>query len=317
VRDVPVQVPGAAPLAGTLTLPDAPFPVPAVLLASGSGPLDRDSNHRRARFDVARQLAGALAEAGIGSLRCDKRGVGGSPGDWRAVGLHDNVDDLGAALDVLRDRPEVDADRVLLAGHSEGALLAAGLAARGAPVNGLVLLAMSATPGEELLRWQARQIAPTLPAPVRLLLRLFRTDLEQKVAANHERIRATTTDVARIGGARVNARWTREFMAHDPREDLHRISVPVLAVTGAKDLQVKSEDLNVVAATVAGPVEIHLLPDLTHTLRRQPGPASMSAYRKELRCPVDAELLRIVVDWSRRQVGSGGPHPKDPPRTNV
>jgi uncharacterized protein len=75
---------------------------------------------------------------------------------------------------------------------------------------------MSATTGEELLRWQARRIAPTLPAPVRGLLRLFRVDLEKKVAANHDRIRATTTDVARIGGARINARWTREFMAHDP-----------------------------------------------------------------------------------------------------
>ncbi|WP_456598723.1 alpha/beta hydrolase family protein [Blastococcus sp. SYSU DS0616] len=300
MRDVPVQIPGATPLAGTLSLPESAPPAPAVLLASGSGPLDRDSNHRRARFDVTRQLAHALAGAGIASLRYDKRGVGGSPGDWRAAGLHDNVEDLAAALDVLRARPEVDPERVLLAGHSEGAILAASLAARGAPVAGLVLLAMSATRGEELLRWQARQIAPTLPAPVRFLLRLLRTDLEAKVAANHARVKATTTDVARIGGARVNARWTREFLAHDPREDLARITVPVLAVTGAKDLQVRPEDLAVVAATVGGPVETHLVPDLTHTLRRQAGPASMSAYRKELRSPVDAELLATVADWCRR-----------------
>ncbi|MGY1723548.1 alpha/beta hydrolase family protein [Blastococcus sp. SYSU DS0533] len=302
MRDVPVQVAGAAPLAGTLTLPDAPLPVPAVLLASGSGPIDRDSNHRRARFDVARQLASALADAGIASLRYDKRGVGGSPGDWRTAGLQDNVDDLGAALDALRTRPEVDAGRVLLAGHSEGAILAAALAARGAPVSGLVLLAMSASPGEELLRWQARQIAPTLPAPVRFVLRLLRTDLETKVAANHQRIKATTTDVARIGGARINARWHREFMAHDPREDLRRIDVPVLAVTGAKDLQARPADLAVIATTVRGPVETHLVPDLTHTLRRQPGPASMSAYRRELKDPVDPEVLGTVVTWCERAI---------------
>ncbi|MCF6508072.1 alpha/beta hydrolase [Blastococcus sp. MG754426] len=303
MRDVPVQVPGAAgPLAGTLTLPDAPEPAPAVLLASGSGPIDRDSNHRRARFDVARQLAVALAGAGIASLRYDKRGVGESPGDWRTAGLHDNVDDLGAALDALRARPEVDAGRVLLAGHSEGAILAAALAARGAPVSGLVLLAMSATPGEELLRWQARQITPTLPAPVRFVLRLLRTDLESKVAANHQRIKATTTDVARIGGARINARWHREFLAHDPREDLRRIDVPVLAVTGAKDLQARPADLAVLAATVRGPVETRLVPDLTHTLRRQPGPPSMGAYRRELRGPLDPEVLGTVVTWCERAV---------------
>ncbi len=206
VRDLPVVVPGAPPLAGTLTLPDGDGPFPAVLVASGSGPLDRDSNHRRARFDVARQLAVALAGEGFASLRYDKRGVGESPGDWRAAGLHDNVDDLGRALGTLAGRPEVDADRVLLAGHSEGAILAAALAARGVPVAGVVLLAMSAAPGEDLLRWQARTIAPTLPAPVRALLRLLRVDLEKKVAANHAKIKATTTDVARIGGPKVNAR---------------------------------------------------------------------------------------------------------------
>ncbi|MGY2082213.1 alpha/beta hydrolase family protein [Blastococcus sp. SYSU DS0539] len=316
MRELPLQLPGAHPLAGTLALPDAPLPVPAVLLAPGSGPLDRAANHRRARFDVSRQLAAALAGAGIASMRYDKRGVGGSPGDWRAAGLHDNVDDLGAALELLRGRPEVDPGRILLIGHSEGAILATALAARGAPVRGLVLLAMSATPGEALLRWQARQIAATLPAPVRFLLRLLRTDLERKVAANHERIRATRTDVTRIGGARVNARWTREFMAHDPREDLRRTTVPVLAITGAKDLQVQPADLAVVAATVGGPVETHLVPDLTHTLRRQPGPASLSAYKRELRSPVDAEVVTTVVEWCTRHTGSTRTHPERAPHTN-
>src|SRR3954471_2381369 len=130
--ELPLHVPGEHPLNGTLTLPDQGLPVPAVLIASGSGPLDRDSNHRRARFDVARQLAHAFARGGLASLRYDKRGVGESPGDWRRAGLHDNLDDLGAALASLAARPEVDPARLLVAGHSEGALLAAALAARGA-----------------------------------------------------------------------------------------------------------------------------------------------------------------------------------------
>jgi hypothetical protein len=302
VREIPLTVPGEPPLAGTLTLPDSPGPVPAVLLAPGSGPLDRDSDHRRARFGVTRDLAHALAAAGLASLRYDKRGVGGTPGDWRRAGLSDAADDLVRAREALAARPEVDGDRVVLAGHSEGALLAAMAAARGVPCAGVVLLAGSATPGAELLRWQARRIGPTLPAPVRGLLRLLRVDLERKVAANHERIRATTTDVARIGGVRLNARWHREFLAHDPRADLARITVPVLAVTGGKDLQVPADDLDTIAATVRGPVEVLRVDDLTHTLRRQPGPASMRAYRAELRRPVDADVLSAVVAWCRRVV---------------
>jgi pimeloyl-ACP methyl ester carboxylesterase len=305
VQELPLHVPGEHPLNGTLTLPDAGLPAPAVVLASGSGPLDRDSNHRRARFDVARQLAHALADGGLASLRYDKRGVGESPGDWRTAGLGDNVDDLGRARDALAARPEVDPEHILLAGHSEGAILAAALAARGAPTAGVVLLSMSATPGADLLLWQTRRIAPTLPTPVRGLLRLLRVDLEKKVAANHERIRATTTDVARIGGARVNARWTREFMAHDPRTDLRRLRVPVLAVTGEKDLQVDPDDLQVIGSIVPGGATTVRPPDVTHTLRRQPGPASMSAYRKELREPVNPEVLGTVVRWCREVTGLG------------
>jgi pimeloyl-ACP methyl ester carboxylesterase len=303
VDERPLHVAGEHALNGTLTLPDGGAPAPAVVIASGSGPLDRDSNHRRARFDVARQLAHALAAGGLASLRYDKRGVGESPGDWRTAGLHDNVDDLGRARDALAARPEVDPDRILLAGHSEGAVLAAALAARGVPTSGVVLLSMSATPGEELLRWQARRIAPTLPAPVRAVLRPFRVDLEKKVAANHARIRATTTDVARIGGARINARWTREFMAHDPRADLRRIAVPVLALTGDKDLQVDPADLEVIAATVPGGATTLQVADLTHTLRRQPGPPSLGAYKKELREPVDPDVLGTVVRWCREVTG--------------
>ncbi|MCV2488346.1 alpha/beta hydrolase [Geodermatophilus sp. YIM 151500] len=300
--EVEVTVPGPVPLAGTLTLPaGSDAPVPAVALACGSGPLDRDSNHRRARFDVTRQLAHALAAAGLASLRYDKRGVGRTPGDWRAAGLHDNADDLAAALDALAARPEVDAGRLVLAGHSEGAVLAASVAARGgrAPA-GVVLLSLAARPGDDLLRWQARRIAPTLPAPARALMRLFRVDLERKVATNHAKVRATRTDVARIGGARVNARWLREFLDHDPTRDLRRTAVPVLAVTGDTDLQVPADDLEVLAAAVPGGAEVHRVPGLTHTLRRQPGRASLGAYRGELRRPVDPEVLDVVVGFCRR-----------------
>lgn len=288
-------------LRGTLTIPaTAVGPSPAVLLLVGSGPLDRDSNHRRLRLGVTRQLAESLAAAGIASLRYDKRGVGASGGgDWRQAGFWGGVADARAALTSLSGQPEVDAGRIMVVGHSEGALVATALAGRGAPVQGVVLLAGSGVPGRDVLEWQARRIPPTLPASVRRLLRLLRVDPVAKALANQERVRAAPTPVARIGGVRINTGWMQEFMDYDPVDDLGRVTVPLLAITGEKDIQVNPDDLSIIQDTAPGAVTIRM-PDLTHTLRRQCGAPTVGSYRHEVRRPVDPGLSEQVVGWLRR-----------------
>lgn len=109
------------------------------------------------------------------------------------------------------------------------------------------------------------------------------------------RLTATTTDTARVGGPRITARWWREQLAYDPRPDLARIPVPVLAVTGEKDTQVDPDDLDVIACLVPNGAETHRTAGLTHVLRRTDGPASVFAYRRLLRAPVDDELLTTVA----------------------
>ena len=50
----------------------------------------------------------------------------------------------------------------------------------------------------------------------------------------------------------------REFMTHDPRARLSRITVPVLAITGSKDRQVNPADLDFIERQVQGPVETYV-----------------------------------------------------------
>ncbi len=315
MREVDVSLPGeGVALAGTLALPDAQGPHPVALILPGSGPIDRDANHKRMRLSISRDLAVALADSGIASLRYDKRGVGRSEGAFLAAGMTDNGGDARAALGWLGSRPEVRADGVFVVGHSEGALLATALAATADDdsIAGVVLLSPSATAGERMLAWQTRQIAATLPRPVRLLLKLLWIDVVKKQQANVARLRRTTTDVARIGGRKMNARWHRELLDFDPVPLLAKIRVPVLALTGAKDLQVDPEDLKRIAATVPAPVETVLVPDLTHLLRRDAKPASMGAYRRLVKQPVDVEVLKTVAEWIGRQVNAS-PTPSSTP----
>jgi len=286
---------GGARLAGTLTLPSG-VPVAAALLVPGSGPVDRDSDHPRMRLGVTRELAHALAAAGVASLRYDKRGVGRSSGDFLSAGLGDNMTDAAVALAALRER--LPGAPVVVVGHSEGAMIATRLAADESDLAGAVLIAAPAVVGEQMLAWQTQQIVSTLPRFARGILRLLHIDLAAKQRRNVERLRGSTTDVIRLEGRRVNAKWHRELIAHDPAADLGRIRVPVLAITGDHDLQVDPDDLDRIAAMVPAPVEIERPDRLTHLLRRDVGDtASFAAYRSLVRQPVDEELLERVAGW--------------------
>ena len=286
---------GALELRGTFTAPGQ-TPSPAALLISGSGPIDRDSNMKRMSIDVMRQVAEHLSGEGVASLRYDKRGVGESQGDYHASGLHDNIADARAALDTLRSQPEVDHDQIVVIGHSEGAIIAAELASD-ERLAGVVLLAGAARPGKEVLRWQARQVASTLPALVKWLTKLLRQDLVKTQAKRFEQIERTTEDVTRIQLVKLNAKWFREYMAFDPTESLRRANVPVLAITGSKDIQVDPGDVELMGDIVPTAFTGHVIGDLTHLLRSEDGAPSLRTYKKQARRPLDRRVLDIVVDW--------------------
>jgi predicted acyl esterase len=83
---------GAASLAGTLTLPPAGGPFPAVVLISGSGPQNRDEEVLG--FRPFRLIADHFTRNGIAVLRMDDRGVGGSTGDVENATSEDCAGDI-------------------------------------------------------------------------------------------------------------------------------------------------------------------------------------------------------------------------------
>lgn len=305
MHDTSISIPASdVTLQGTFAAAGV-APAAAALLISGSGPIDRDSNSKRMPIDVMRQVAEHLSGSGIASLRYDKRGVGESGGDYLSTGFHDNVDDASAALAALRARPEVDADRVVVIGHSEGALIADVLAAD-PQLAGVVLLAGSAVDGKQLLRWQAEQLAPTLPKPAQWLMKLLRSDLVATQTKRLGRLETSTDDVIRIQLVKLNARWFREFMAFEPTQALRRAVVPVLAITGSKDVQVDPADIERMRQVVPTSFEGHVVDDVTHLLRSEPGVATVRTYKQQARRPIDQRVTRLLTDWVSAQTAENG-----------
>ncbi len=256
---------GDITLAGELTFPSGDGPHPAVVLISGSGEQDRDSNV--SGFRLFAVLADHLAGAGVASLRFDDRGVGGSGGDNLQATLEDRVSDVEAAIDVLRSRDDIAAGGIGLVGHSEGGIVAPVVADRtavafvgllAAPVlplretvetQQLELLEQSGATAEEVEQFRAFQelvfsavatgqgwdeVEATLRA-------LVQRQFEAMPAESREAIpdeEAMVDSIVAEELAAWRSPWFGSFLGYDPAPAIVALDVPVLALFGELDTQV-------------------------------------------------------------------------------
>ena len=294
VRSVSISSDDNVLLSGTAVVPTGDGSVPGVLLLSGSGPLDRDSNMPGQHLDISSTLAEALGAGGVASLRFDKRGVAASSGDFVSTGFDAETNDAATAFGALSDIDGIDSERIGVVGHSVGATIAARLGADSESVAFAVLLGCAASSGAEVMAWQTGRIAEGLRGPSWALGRRFR----RKQARIFERLDASTDEMLGSGNEAVPAKWMREYRAHDPLADLAALRCPVLAITGGKDIQVNPAELVQIEAAVMGPCTTLILSDLTHVLRTSIRKPSINRYRELLQQPVDNDLVETITTWT-------------------
>ncbi|MBI2923134.1 MAG: alpha/beta hydrolase [Planctomycetes bacterium] len=234
-------------LAGVLELPPGPGPHPAILIVPGSGPATRE-------FPLYAALAEHWLSRGIAVLRYDKRGTGGSAGDWSSETFQERADDVVALAAYLRDRADIRSDRVGLCGHSQGGWIAP-LAAASAPreIAFLVILAGAAmTPAEQDLSStrhrllqagfaeSAAEEAVSLKRALHDLARHGRAEEAEvsrllEAASGHTWFSSVFPPNLKVAELCGLMRYLGLIMDHDPLPVLQRVSCPVLAVFGGKD----------------------------------------------------------------------------------
>lgn len=315
-------------LAGTLTLPKGAGPFPAVILISGSGPQNRDEELMGHKPFLV--LADHLTKQGIAVLRYDDRGVAGSTGDFATATSADFATDVEAGMAFLKTRKDINTKQIGLMGHSEGGLIAPMVAAKSKEVAFAVLLAGPGVSGTDVLLLQQELIGKAGGASDDLLAmnqkinkRLYELiikhedDLPKAKAGIKEYMdteikRLSEDDQTKMKAGlanfdqsfqQVSSPWFRFFLAYDPASSIEKMSCPVLAINGAKDLQVDAEQ-NLPAIEKAlkkggnKNYEIKTLSNMNHLFQTSTtGNPAEYAQLTETFSPI---ALNMVSDWLKK-----------------
>jgi hypothetical protein len=303
-------------LSGTLTLPRGQGPFPGAVLIAGSGPQDRDEQLAGHRPFLV--LSDFLTRHGVAVLRYDKRGIRKSTGSYDTATTFDFAADAEQALAFLKARPEVDAKRLGLLGHSEGGLIGPIVAARSPSAAFLVLLAGPALPGEEILAAQfeirarrrgdkASTIAMELQQQQRIstLLKQRPEDVREQLRTlltfgmSAETLKASEDSIAEEIH-QWDSPWFRTFLALDPRPYLQHVKIPVLALFCEKDVQVPAAQNRrpMERALRAGGnprVEVRVLPGLNHLF--QPAHSGDTSEYQQIETTMDPAALESISAW--------------------
>ncbi|MDR1623921.1 MAG: alpha/beta fold hydrolase [Tannerellaceae bacterium] len=248
-------------LAGTLTLPQSPAGVTAVVLISGSGPQNR--NEEILGHKPFLVLADYLTRQGIAVLRFDDRGVEESQGDYSKATLADFATDVKAAVAYLKTRKEINKDKIGLIGHSEGGGIAFMLASQKLPAFIITLAGVGIT-GPELLAIQRKALFQASAVPDEYIdqfnaymAKAQQVAVEAKSAYElREGITKifTGTPVEKQIEPAIQQLSSPEivsFLQYDPKEYFKNIQCPVFALNGMRDLQVPSgENLSAILNSI-------------------------------------------------------------------
>lgn len=303
-----IKINGENPIYGTLAVPANEGKYPAILILPGSGPLDRDGNDRKGKYptNLYKELAHFMTDLGFVTLRCDKRGTGKRDGDWMAAGLLDSIEDAKKSIELLMSHPNVDSQKIIICGHSEGTIMATKLA-ESFKLAGIMFLSggvdnlMEALKKQRLLGYKELFETPGLKG---WLYRKLKVDVkgEKQVEGLMRKFAVTDKDIIKVQlFFKQPAKWFREHNAFNTREALKNVTCPVFALQGDKDPLVDNEVLNELASLVQGKSEFHIISNMEHGLRVQTEPKSIlntkKLFKEILKRPIHEEALEKISSW--------------------
>jgi pimeloyl-ACP methyl ester carboxylesterase len=249
-------------LTGTLTLPKNKKDFPVVILITGSGAQNRDSEifgHKP--FAV---IADDFAQKGIGVLRIDDRGVGGSSKGTPEDTSASFATDINAAIDFLSAR---GFKTIGLIGHSEGGMIAPIVASQNKKVQFVISLAGPGIPIYQMMLLQSQLVAKSQGATTTQIVASttfnkkvydyiinykgsnLQADFQPYIKEEFKKLTQnqglTETQIDEFVAQQthsITSPWYVYFLKFNPDLYWSKLKIPVLALNGSLDVQVKATE---------------------------------------------------------------------------
>jgi len=285
-------------LYGTLELPTGKGPFTLVFIHPGSGPTDRDGNSAGlpGKNNSLKLLAQGLAQQGYASLRVDKRGVAASA---KAAPREEDLRFETYVNDVVSWSQKVRQDgrfnKLVLLGHSEGALIAL-LAAQKVMPDAYISLA---GPGQNAADTLLEQLDTSLSGAPALLEESQKTIAELKAGRTVARVSPQLSSLFRPSVQPYVISWFK----YDPAQEIAKLELPILVVQGTTDLQVGVKDAELLFASLNKSPQnaLVVLEGVNHVLKLAPleRSANLLTYSNP-KLPLAPEVVPSLSNWLKK-----------------
>ena len=228
------------PLKGMLTIPTGAGPFPALVLVHGSGSSNMDE--KVGKLTPFKDLAQGLAERGIASIRYDKRSY--THGlkmfkEGKPITVREEViEDALLAKQLLMAHSRIDPERIFLAGHSMGGMLAPRIECEGGNFRGLILLAGSPRSLDQIMLAQIREIADCSKGLAKRIMEKQLAKYTQAFRGLYE-LTDAQAQAKKMGGG-TTLYYFKEMGRPTVAQWLEKTRKPMLVMQGEKDVQVKA-----------------------------------------------------------------------------
>ena len=270
-------------ISGTLLTPETSNNLPLVIIIADSGPVDRNGNQQMMKNNSLKFLAEGLYKKEIASFRYDKRIVKqmkrGTLNE-KDINFSDFIKDADAIFDYFSKDQRFS--EIYILGHGQGSLVGMVTAQKGA--KGFISVAGAGQEIDDVTVAQLDRQSPGLSNNARESFDDLRVN---GVAFNY------SPGLASIFRKDLQP-FIFSWMQYDPKEEIVKLEMPALIISGDKDLQVDISEAEILKDSKPES-EYLIIKNMNHIFKKiNGGSLENSKSYNQYNLPVMPELIDAI-----------------------